>query len=226
MRRSATRYHRNGAGPPRIALRAVLRSLRMAQKSFHTLAVNTSPEPFSNWILSFGEDLLAVWLTWMAGAHPLTAAIVVSRTLLISLSTLRSSIYFSYPAVHRQSLASLWVNTVQAYFTNRVASQSKILCQNCRFCGFSTQWPSSGKTTDFVLYSFSFNIKNSRDYVYGTRKSFSPAMTSVGVLYFPNSPANVEPTTSCRFPDCSTASPAYRALRAARSSVAYIQVWS
>src|SRR6266436_4684559 len=29
-------------------------------------AVNTSPEPFSNWILSFGEDLLAVWLTWMA----------------------------------------------------------------------------------------------------------------------------------------------------------------
>ncbi len=31
-------------------------------------AVNTSPEPFSNWILSFGEDLLAVWLTWMAAS--------------------------------------------------------------------------------------------------------------------------------------------------------------
>ena len=40
-------------------------------------AVNTSPEPFSNWILSFGEDVLAVWLTWMATAHPLAATIIV-----------------------------------------------------------------------------------------------------------------------------------------------------
>ena len=40
-------------------------------------AVNTSPEPFSNWILSFGEDVLAVWLTWMATAHPLATTIVV-----------------------------------------------------------------------------------------------------------------------------------------------------
>ena len=47
-------------------------------------AINTSPEPFSNWILSFGEDLLAVWLTWMAGAHPLVAAIVVGALLIAS----------------------------------------------------------------------------------------------------------------------------------------------
>jgi len=40
-------------------------------------AVNTSPEPFSNWILSFGEDVLAVWLAWMATAHPLATTIVV-----------------------------------------------------------------------------------------------------------------------------------------------------
>jgi len=39
-------------------------------------AVNTSPEPFSNWLLSLGEDALAVWLTWMATVHP-TATIVV-----------------------------------------------------------------------------------------------------------------------------------------------------
>jgi hypothetical protein len=39
-------------------------------------AVNTSPEPFSNWLLSLGEDTLAVWLTWMATVHP-TATIVV-----------------------------------------------------------------------------------------------------------------------------------------------------
>src|SRR5580700_3908122 len=27
-------------------------------------AANVSPEPFSNWALSFGEDILSVWLTW------------------------------------------------------------------------------------------------------------------------------------------------------------------
>jgi len=47
-------------------------------------AVNASPEPFSNWILSFGEDVLAVWLTWMATAHPLATTVVV--VLLIALS--------------------------------------------------------------------------------------------------------------------------------------------
>jgi len=41
-------------------------------------AVNTVPEPFSNWALSIGEDLLAVWLTWFTTVHPIaTIAIVV-----------------------------------------------------------------------------------------------------------------------------------------------------
>src|ERR1700751_157106 len=44
-------------------------------------AANTSPEPFSNWALSFGEDALAVWLTWLAAVHP-TATIVVVVILL------------------------------------------------------------------------------------------------------------------------------------------------
>jgi len=47
-------------------------------------AVNASPEPFSNWILSFGEDVLAVWLTWMATTHPLATTIIV--VLLVALS--------------------------------------------------------------------------------------------------------------------------------------------
>jgi Domain of unknown function (DUF4126) len=47
-------------------------------------AVNTSPEPFSNWALSFGEDVLAVWLTWMATVHP--AATIVIATLLTALA--------------------------------------------------------------------------------------------------------------------------------------------
>lgn len=48
-------------------------------------AANMSPEPFSNWALSFGEDLLAVWLTWFATAHPTIAIIVVAVLLVISL---------------------------------------------------------------------------------------------------------------------------------------------
>ena len=42
-------------------------------------AVNTVPEPFSNWTLSIGEDLLAVWLTWFTTVHPVaTIAIVLA----------------------------------------------------------------------------------------------------------------------------------------------------
>lgn len=41
-------------------------------------AVNTSPEPISNWFLSFAEDAIAVFLVWMAAEHPLiTAGVVV-----------------------------------------------------------------------------------------------------------------------------------------------------
>ena len=46
-------------------------------------AANTSPEPVSNWTLSFLEDGLAVFLAWMAAAHPIaTAAIVVVLVIL------------------------------------------------------------------------------------------------------------------------------------------------
>ena len=48
-------------------------------------AANMSPEPFSNWALSFGEDVLAVWLTWFATAHPTLTVVVVAVLLLISL---------------------------------------------------------------------------------------------------------------------------------------------
>lgn len=41
-------------------------------------AVNTSPEPFSNWMLSFGEDLLAVWLSWLASVHPVATIVLVA----------------------------------------------------------------------------------------------------------------------------------------------------
>ena len=48
-------------------------------------AANTSPEPFSNWILSVGEDVFAVGLGYMALAHPVIAlAIAVVVLVLIA----------------------------------------------------------------------------------------------------------------------------------------------
>ena len=39
-------------------------------------AVTASPEPFSNVVLSMGEDVVAVLLTWLATKHPYSAAII------------------------------------------------------------------------------------------------------------------------------------------------------
>lgn len=47
-------------------------------------AANTSPEPFSNWLLSLGEDTLAVWLTWMATVHPAATIVVVALLLMLA----------------------------------------------------------------------------------------------------------------------------------------------
>ena len=43
---------------------------------------NTSPEPASNWALSFGEDVFVVGLGYLALAHPI-AALVVAGVLLV-----------------------------------------------------------------------------------------------------------------------------------------------
>ena len=45
---------------------------------------NTSPEPFSNWALSFGEDIFVIGLAWTALQYPVAAlAIVAVLSLLI-----------------------------------------------------------------------------------------------------------------------------------------------
>lgn len=51
-----------------------------AAKASTRAAVQASPEPFSNWILSLAEDGIAFALVWLVGSHPLiglTAALVV-----------------------------------------------------------------------------------------------------------------------------------------------------
>jgi len=54
-------------------------------KASSRAAVNTIPEPFSNWALSFGEDLLAVWLTWMSTTHPVFTSLLVLILLVASI---------------------------------------------------------------------------------------------------------------------------------------------
>ncbi len=82
-------YSATVAAPPEWRWGAALLAGGVALTSHGTkastrAAVNTSPEPFSNWLLSLGEDALAVWLTWMATVHP--AATIVIVVLLIALS--------------------------------------------------------------------------------------------------------------------------------------------
>jgi len=55
-----------------------------AGKASTRVAVNVSPEPFSNWILSLGEDGLAVLLVWLAATHPLLTLAVVLLLLAVS----------------------------------------------------------------------------------------------------------------------------------------------
>lgn len=64
-------------------------------------AVNTSPEPFSNWALSFGEDLLAVWLTWMAATHPVATTIIVVALVGLSVFLLYHLFRFARRALQR-----------------------------------------------------------------------------------------------------------------------------
>jgi hypothetical protein len=39
--------------------------------------INTSPEPFSNWAASFGEELAVGTVLWLAFTHPLAAGVVL-----------------------------------------------------------------------------------------------------------------------------------------------------
>ncbi len=67
-------------------------------------AANTSPEPFSNWILSVGEDLFVVGLGYLALQHPV-AAFVVAVLVLILIA----------------AFAAVIVRTVRRWFSRRAS---------------------------------------------------------------------------------------------------------
>jgi hypothetical protein len=54
-------------------------------KSGSRAVINTSPEPFSNWVASFGEELAVGTMLWLAFAHPIIAlcllAVLVAFTI-------------------------------------------------------------------------------------------------------------------------------------------------
>ena len=78
----------SAAAPPEWRWAAALLAGGVALTSHGTkastrAAVNTVPEPFSNWALSIGEDLLAVWLTWFTTVHPIATIAIVAALLIL-----------------------------------------------------------------------------------------------------------------------------------------------
>jgi hypothetical protein len=58
-------------------------------KTAARVAVTPSPEPISNFTLSAGEDVLAVFLTWLATHHPIAAGVIAGVLLVVILAAVR-----------------------------------------------------------------------------------------------------------------------------------------
>jgi hypothetical protein len=64
-------------------------------------AANVSPEPVSNWTLSLAEDSIAVFLAWLAAAHPVLTAFVVAVLVVLALLLIGRLFRFFRQAVTR-----------------------------------------------------------------------------------------------------------------------------
>ena len=77
-----------GASTPEMQIVAALLGGSVAMtthlgKAGTRAAANTSPEPFSNWLLSFSEDVFVVGLTFVALLYPWLAFAVVVAGLVV-----------------------------------------------------------------------------------------------------------------------------------------------
>jgi hypothetical protein len=79
-----------GDSPPAWTLTAAILGGTLAAGSHFTKAgarmlINTSPEPFSNWAASFGEELLVGVVIYFALAHPIAALVAVAALTALSI---------------------------------------------------------------------------------------------------------------------------------------------
>ncbi len=78
-----------GDSPPAWMLASAILGGTLAAGSHFTkagarVAINASPEPVSNWIASFSEDLLVGGLIYLALAHPIALLIVLALLIIVS----------------------------------------------------------------------------------------------------------------------------------------------
>ena len=71
-----------------------LSATALATKMTTRAAANTSPEPFSNWGLSFFEDGLVVAVVWLATQHPL--AFGMALVVMVAVSVLLMVVLFKF----------------------------------------------------------------------------------------------------------------------------------
>ena len=87
-------------------LGGTLSATALATKMTARAAANTSPEPFSNWGLSFLEDGLVVATVWLATQHPL--AFGVALVLALAVSALLLVILFKFLRAVLRRVSSLF----------------------------------------------------------------------------------------------------------------------
>lgn len=80
-----------------------LAATSMATKMTARAAANTSPEPFSNWLLSFFEDGLVVGVVWLATQYPLAFGAALVVMVLVSVVVLVLLFKFLRAVWHRVS---------------------------------------------------------------------------------------------------------------------------
>lgn len=61
-------------------------------KASTRLAVNSTPEPFTNWLLSIAEDVVSLGLLWLVSSHPYIAIV----TALVLLALFIGALYLFY----------------------------------------------------------------------------------------------------------------------------------
>ena len=84
-------------------LGGTLSATALATKMTARAAANTSPEPFSNWGLSFLEDGLVVGAVWLATQHPLWFGVALALALVLSVLLLVALFKFLRAVLRRVS---------------------------------------------------------------------------------------------------------------------------